>query len=62
LRTGFSATVKDPKFLADAKRAKLTLGLLSGEKLAALVKRHGGYPKAIVNEAAAIVKEAGLIH
>lgn len=62
LRKGFSDTVHDPKFLSDAKHARLTLGPLTGKQLAALVRRDGEYPAAIVKEAAGIVKAAGLIH
>lgn len=62
LRKAFSATVRDPKFLSDAKRIKLTLGLLDGDQLAAVIERDSKYSKSIVNEAAGIAKAAGLIH
>jgi tripartite-type tricarboxylate transporter receptor subunit TctC len=37
LRRAFDATVKDPEFLADAERTKLTVGPLPGEELQKLV-------------------------
>jgi tripartite-type tricarboxylate transporter receptor subunit TctC len=37
LRRAFDATVKDPEFLADAKKSKLTVGPLPGEELQKLV-------------------------
>jgi tripartite-type tricarboxylate transporter receptor subunit TctC len=61
LRKAFSETVQDPKFLSEAQRAKLTLGLLSGEQLATLIERNSKYPTSIVEEATRIAKEAGLI-
>jgi len=61
LRKAFSETVKDPKLLAEARRAKLTLGLLNGEQLAAVIERNRNYPASIVKEATSIAKEAGLI-
>jgi tripartite-type tricarboxylate transporter receptor subunit TctC len=38
LRAGFDATVADPDFVAEAKKANLDLAAMGGEKLAALVK------------------------
>ncbi len=37
LRRAFDATMKDPEFLAEAERTKLTLGPLPGEELQKLV-------------------------
>jgi tripartite-type tricarboxylate transporter receptor subunit TctC len=37
LRRAFDATVKDPEFLAEAERTKLTIGPLAGEELQKLV-------------------------
>jgi tripartite-type tricarboxylate transporter receptor subunit TctC len=37
LRRAFDATMKDPEFLADAQRTKLTVGPLAGEELQKLV-------------------------
>jgi tripartite-type tricarboxylate transporter receptor subunit TctC len=37
LRRAFDATMKDPEFLADAKKIKLTVGPMTGEALQKLV-------------------------
>jgi len=37
LRRAFDATVKDPEFIADAKKTRLTLGPITGEELQKLV-------------------------
>jgi hypothetical protein len=37
LRRAFDATMKDPEFLAEAKKTKLTVGPLNGESLQKLV-------------------------
>jgi tripartite-type tricarboxylate transporter receptor subunit TctC len=37
LRQAFEATLKDPEFLAEATKAKMTIDLVSGEQLASLV-------------------------
>ena len=38
LRRAFSQTVKDPEFLADAKKARLTINPMSGEEIEEFVK------------------------
>lgn len=38
LRAAFDATVADPQFIADAKKADLDLAIMDGEKLAALIR------------------------
>jgi len=38
LRAAFDATVADPNFIADAKKADLDLAVMDGEKLAALIR------------------------
>ena len=42
LRRAFDATVKDPEFLAEAARTKLTVGPLPGEELQKLVGEVAG--------------------
>ncbi len=37
LRTAFKATLKDPEFLAEAKRSKLVIDYVSGEEIEKLV-------------------------
>ena len=39
LRDAFAATMKDPEFLADAKKAKLDVEPKTGEQLAALIQK-----------------------
>jgi tripartite-type tricarboxylate transporter receptor subunit TctC len=39
LRTAFEATLKDPAFLKDVKKAKLDVGYVSGEEIEQIVKR-----------------------
>lgn len=39
LRTAFKATMKDPKFLADAKKRKMDLDFLSGEEVEKIVRK-----------------------
>ncbi len=47
LRGAFDATMKDPEFVAEAKRAKLRLDPLPGDKLAALVDDLGKTSQAV---------------
>ena len=49
LRRAFDATAKDPEFLADVKKQKMELSPLTGEQVAALVKRIYGTPKSVVD-------------
>jgi tripartite-type tricarboxylate transporter receptor subunit TctC len=54
LRRAFDATMKDPEFLADAERTKLTIGPLRGEDLQKLVAEVAALPPDLVEK----VKEA----
>jgi tripartite-type tricarboxylate transporter receptor subunit TctC len=56
LRDAFSATMKDPEFLADVERQKLELDPKSGEELEALVKRLYTTPKAVIQKVGELVK------
>ena len=51
VRAAFDATMTDPAFLADAKKANLDVGPLSGTKLEALVQELYATPKSIVEQA-----------
>lgn len=51
LRTAFDATMKDEKFLADAKKSRITIDPTSGVKAQALVKKLYETPKRIVDKA-----------
>jgi tripartite-type tricarboxylate transporter receptor subunit TctC len=55
LRDAFSATMKDPDFLADAKKQKLGVNPTDGEQLAVLIKRIYATPKPIVDRVAKLI-------
>jgi len=56
LRDAFSATMKDPDFIADAKKQKLDLDPKDGELLAALIKKIYATPKQIVDKIGELIK------
>jgi tripartite-type tricarboxylate transporter receptor subunit TctC len=56
LQDAFMATMKDPDFVADAKRQKLPVDPKSGEELAALIKKIYATPKPIVDRVAELIK------
>jgi Tripartite tricarboxylate transporter family receptor len=56
LQDAFMATMKDPDFLADAKKLKLDVAPEDGEHLAALVKKVYATPKPIVEKIAELIK------
>ncbi|HVY57472.1 MAG TPA: hypothetical protein VHA77_06440 [Xanthobacteraceae bacterium] len=56
LRDAFDATMKDPEFVADAKRSKLDIEPVDGEHLGALIKKIYDTPKAIVDKVGALIK------
>ncbi len=58
LREAFDATMKDPAFLEDAKKQKLEVDPVSGEKLAALIKKTYATPKSVVDRISKILDEA----
>ena len=58
LRTAFDATVADPDFIADVKEAKLDLAVMTGEKLAALIRDAASLEGPLLTEAK---RAAGLI-
>ena len=55
-RTAFDATMKDPKFLADAKKRKMDLAPLSGGQVQANVEALMKTPKAILERAAVVLR------
>lgn len=55
LRAAFVATAKDPAFIAETKKQKMELQLMTGEEVEALVKRVYATPKPIVEMAKKIV-------
>ena len=56
LHDAFTATMRDPDFLADAKKQKLDVAPMDGEHLAALVKRIYTTPKPIVDKVTELIK------
>ena len=56
LRTAFDETMKDPAFLAEAKRARLTINPMSGKQVQAAVAKLYAAPPNIVKEARAALK------
>ena len=56
LRKGLADTLKDPKFLADAKKARLDLDPLSGEELEKVVARVYKLEKRIIEKLKEILK------
>jgi tripartite-type tricarboxylate transporter receptor subunit TctC len=58
LRAAFDATVKDPKFIAEANKQKMEISPMSGEELQAVVEKI----VSVQPKVAAMVKEAIQIH
>jgi tripartite-type tricarboxylate transporter receptor subunit TctC len=56
MRDAFSATMKDPEFIADAKKGKLDVAPEDGPKLEALIKRIYATPKPIVEKIGELIK------
>ncbi len=56
LRSAFTATLKDPLFLADAKQMKVDLTPLPGDALQAIIDQSFDYAPAIVAKAEALIQ------
>jgi tripartite-type tricarboxylate transporter receptor subunit TctC len=56
LRDAFNATMRDPEFVADAKRQKLDVEPVSGEQLTALIRKIYATPPSIVEKIGNLVK------
>ncbi len=56
LRKAFDATMKDPEFLADAKKLDLEIEPVSGEEMAKTVARLSHFPKAAIERAVELTK------
>ena len=54
LRRAFDATMKDPEFLAEAERTKLTVSPLPGEELQKLVTEVSTLPPALLEKVRAV--------
>jgi tripartite-type tricarboxylate transporter receptor subunit TctC len=55
LRAAFTATLKDPDFVADAARMRLDLSPLPGDQLQAIIEKSFDYSPSIVAEAEALI-------
>jgi tripartite-type tricarboxylate transporter receptor subunit TctC len=56
LRTAFATTMKDPEFLADAKKQKLEVEPEEGEQLAAFIRKIYDTPAPIVQNIVELIK------
>jgi tripartite-type tricarboxylate transporter receptor subunit TctC len=56
VRAAFAATMKDPEFIADAKKMKLDVHPEDGAKLEALIRRIYATPKNVVDQVSALIK------
>ena len=56
VRNAFAATMKDPEFIADAKKMKLDVHPEDGAKLEALIRRIYATPKNLVDQVSALIK------
>jgi tripartite-type tricarboxylate transporter receptor subunit TctC len=56
LRDAFAATMKDPEFRADAKKAKLDVNPTDGAGLEAVIKRIYATPKPLIAQVAKLIK------
>jgi len=56
LRTAFDATMKDPQFLADAEKMRISITPLPGTKVQELVARLYATPKALIERAKIVIK------
>ena len=56
LRAGFAATLKDPRFVADATQMRIALSPLPGDQLQAIIQGSFGYSPAIIARAEALTQ------
>ena len=57
LRAAFTATVRDPDFLAETERLGLPVAASLGTDVEAMIRKFFAYPKPLVERAAAAIKE-----
>ena len=50
LRAAFDATMKDPQFLADVEKTKLTVSPMTGESLQRLVAQVSDLPPVLIDK------------
>jgi hypothetical protein len=56
LRDAFAATMKDPAFIADAKKSKLDVEPVSGDNLEKLIKKIYATPKPMIAKIGELIK------
>jgi len=56
LRDAFDATMKDPEFIEDAKKQKLEVEPVKGEKIAAILKQIYATPKPVIDKVGQILQ------
>jgi tripartite-type tricarboxylate transporter receptor subunit TctC len=56
MRQAFMATMKDPAFLADAKKRKMDIEPMSGEKIQAVIEKTVATPQALIDKAKQALK------
>ncbi len=56
LRDGFDATMKDPDFIAEARKSGLAVEPVSGEQLSALVRKIYATPRPVIDKVGAMLK------
>jgi hypothetical protein len=56
LRKAFDATMSDPQYLAEAKKLRIDIAPLSGDKVQAIVEKLHATPKNIVQAARAAIR------
>ena len=59
LRTAFAATMRDPEFLAEARKGQLEIEPMTGAAIDALLARAYSAPPAVVARAAALIEPLG---
>lgn len=59
MRAAFEATAKDPKFLAEAKKLRRDIQLVTGEEIQAIVSELAGTPKTKLDELQDLLKFKG---
>jgi tripartite-type tricarboxylate transporter receptor subunit TctC len=55
LRTAFLAAMKDPEFLADARKMNLDIDIATPDEVQRLLAEFTGYPKAVIDKAKAAI-------
>jgi tripartite-type tricarboxylate transporter receptor subunit TctC len=55
LRTAFLATMKDPEFLADAKKFNLDIDVATADEVGRLLAEFANYPKPVIDKAKAAI-------